>query len=119
MGLMNTVSNLGGTWPGMVSLWVVDRISSFDCLGPVNSTSIENWNEKNLRDTCKESGGVFKTTRDGYYYEVFGCILMGILWYKTFSSILDRMDEKPKKSWQVKTKKNSEYHASDNAAFSI
>ena len=32
MTLLNTVSNMGGTWPGTLSLWLVDSLTSKQCV---------------------------------------------------------------------------------------
>ncbi len=33
MTLLNTLSNLAGTWPGTMALWLVDTVSFKDCEG--------------------------------------------------------------------------------------
>ena len=33
MTLLNTVTNLAGTWPSTLSLWLVDNVSLKDCEG--------------------------------------------------------------------------------------
>ena len=33
MTLLNTVTNLAGTWPSTLSLWMVDNVSLKDCEG--------------------------------------------------------------------------------------
>lgn len=33
MTLLNTVTNLGGTWPSTLALWLVDNLSFKDCEG--------------------------------------------------------------------------------------
>ena len=33
MTLLNTITNLAGTWPGTVALWLVDAVSFKDCEG--------------------------------------------------------------------------------------
>lgn len=36
MTLLNTLSNLGGTWTGTLALWLVDVVSVKDCEGVSN-----------------------------------------------------------------------------------
>lgn len=83
MTLLNTASNLGGTWPKYFVLKGVDQLSKATCLITQSSTEIlveatECVSEPG-KNACKNIGGECITERDGYYLVSSFCILLGSL----------------------------------------
>merc|ERR1719220_1640566 len=113
MTLMNTVSNLGGSWLSTLSLYFVDKLSTFSCdFHQVNvefDGSIDNadefglpgsWNDKSLKNQCTDLGGEFKTVKDGVYPEIYISTILGIFWLALFKKYMIFMDEQPVESWR-------------------
>jgi hypothetical protein len=83
MTLLNTFTNLGGTWPKFFVLKGVDYFSEAYC--EVNEAhsellvkAIECVSEHG-KDVCSEIGGKCITERDGYYYVSAICMSFGVL----------------------------------------
>lgn len=116
MTLMNTVSNLGSSWLSTLSLYFVDKMSTFSCdfskfssenSATLNSTFSEadfqtpqSWDDKSLSETCKNLGGQFITVKDGVYPEVYISTILGVIWLAVFKKYMVFMDEQPVESWR-------------------
>lgn len=100
MTLMNTVSNLGGNWPGTVALWGIDYLTYKSCMnGTVLVSSCSLKEEQNL---CKEGGGVCETTLDGYHVETMICIAFGFLWlYCWGKKKINYVQSLPMSAWKT------------------
>ncbi|XP_049290399.1 acetyl-coenzyme A transporter 1 [Anopheles funestus] len=97
MTLLNTLSNLGGNWPTTVVLWMVDYLTWKRCS---NATDNDCANAA-LKETCSAAGGQCTITIDGYYVEIFICLLYGLLWYRWGSGKIRQLQELPLKAWRV------------------
>lgn len=83
MTLLNTATNLGGTWPKFFVLKGVDLFSGATCYITQSSTEFlveatECVSEPG-KNACKELGGECITERDGYYIVSSLCIVLGSL----------------------------------------
>lgn len=92
MTLLNTVSNLGGTWPKPLILRAVDMLTVATCSPPSSSTS---WGSKlslafssstsdvgecvteHGKNLCAQAGGECIMQRDGYYIMSAVCVTLG------------------------------------------
>ncbi|CCG81312.1 SD08430p [Taphrina deformans PYCC 5710] len=104
MTLLNTISNLGGTWPKYFVLEGVDKFTIKQCLGITEKTSSTAFNIYDSLDMerCKSLGGTVNITRDGYYIMNFVCIIVGSISFWTF--IQPRvlvLQAKSPRSWRV------------------
>lgn len=92
MTLLNTVSNLGGTWPRYFVLKLVDWFSETQCLPPTgidpnkieavlgraNATlSLGACATDAERTRCESLGGTCRTVRDGYFVTNTLCVVIG------------------------------------------
>ncbi|KDN50269.1 hypothetical protein RSAG8_01605, partial [Rhizoctonia solani AG-8 WAC10335] len=81
MTLLNTVSNLGGTWPRYFVLKGVDAFSEATCHVQKEGTEILMKATECVSDhgkaTCTDLGGTCVTERDGYYIVSWICISLG------------------------------------------
>lgn len=80
MTLLNTIANLGGSWPQPTVLWLVDKftIKTIPC-------------DKEMAYEC--------IVRDGVYPLAVAGTVVGILWLVLFGPVVKRMadtDRKPK-----------------------
>lgn len=93
MTLLNTVSNLGGTWPRYFVLRGVDTLTRASCLIPTDGkVDAEHGIALNAQECvsdhgkalCAELGGKCVTERDGYYATSSICIIIGAILLITF-----------------------------------
>lgn len=80
--LLNTVSNLGGTWPRYFVLRGVDTFTKASCLihsegGSDITVSAQECVSDHGKAVCADLGGVCRTDRDGYYITTMICIALG------------------------------------------
>ncbi|GAA6037475.1 hypothetical protein JCM8097_008206 [Rhodosporidiobolus ruineniae] len=109
MTLLNTVSNLGGTWPKFFVLKGIDAFSTAVCevkdsegLLDVVVQSRECVSEHG-KAACAELGGECLTTRDGYFYVSSLCIAAGALVLMYFVQPAARkLQSLPASAWRVK-----------------
>jgi len=108
MTLLNTVSNLGGTWPRYFVLRSVDAFTKASCLiHPEGSPDISVAAQECVSDhgmaVCAELGGVCRTERDGYYLTSSICILLGaILLIGFVQPTARKLQSLPSTAWRVK-----------------
>lgn len=80
--LLNTVSNLGGTWPKPLILRSVDTLTSAYCAIPATTkggliTRGEECISEHGKHICERAGGSCVVERDGYYIMSAGCVVLG------------------------------------------
>ncbi|KAG5680973.1 hypothetical protein PVAND_010447 [Polypedilum vanderplanki] len=118
MTLMNTISNLGGSWIQTFSLWLVDIITWKRCifsdneiLNVQNSTNISLSNntckDKIEKEQCAELGGKCFTDIDGYYIEICINVIYGIIWFYFGRKLIIHLQNLPSKDWYILTKKTT------------
>lgn len=79
MTFLNTLSNLGGTWPRYFILLAVDYFTVAPCsVNSADGHAIKCADDKH-RDQCKALGGSCNYIQDGYYYVNTACFIFGLL----------------------------------------
>lgn len=98
MTLLNTVSNLGGTWPKPLILRLVDLLTRSAC----SATGAECTSEAG-RDACAAAKGHCNIQRDGYFVMTFACMSASalLLTYHILPTIRKLMTL-PMSAWRVK-----------------
>ncbi|SCU99596.1 LANO_0F02586g1_1 [Lachancea nothofagi CBS 11611] len=94
--LLNTLSNLGGTWPRILVLWMIDHFTKYECLvsGKTSNAIIG-------QASCKAAGGQWTMVRDGYYIANSFCVLVGCALYFGFiKKRAQQLQKLPASSWQ-------------------
>jgi hypothetical protein len=98
MTLLNTVSNLGGTWPKPIILRAVDVLTVSHC----SATGLECTSEKG-KLACSSAGGQCVITRDGYYVMDAICVtLSACLLVSIILPAIKRLQALPMSAWRVK-----------------
>lgn len=87
--LLNTVSNLGNTWP---KYFVLRSIDFFTIKNQIPCNTDDD-------DPC------FEIERDGYYYVCLCCGIFGFVWILYCGTTLSSFDKIPKQSWTVSRSK--------------
>jgi len=108
MTLLNTVTNLGGNWPSTLALWMVDPLTTKQCVNS-NSTELNLCSESAEVELCTNTGGTCDVQVDGYYVECGVCFFIGMAWlllwgYKTINKLTDA----PDCDWMVVKSKTKE-----------
>ncbi|KAH9819931.1 acetyl-coenzyme A transporter 1-domain-containing protein [Melampsora americana] len=112
MTLLNTVSNLGGTWPKYFVLKGVDYFTEAYCgfenqTKSLNSTQLDFQGKECVTDlgksTCLDLNGICQTEKDGYYIMQIVCILIGAVSLALIvSPAAQRLQGLPTRAWQVR-----------------
>ncbi|GAA5865547.1 hypothetical protein JCM8547_007644 [Rhodosporidiobolus lusitaniae] len=108
MTLLNTVSNLGGTWPKYFVLKGIDGFSEAVCRvkeedGLDVVVQSRECVSEHGKAACAELGGQCLTTQDGYYWVSTLCIFMGgviLLWF--VQPAARKLQSLPASAWRVK-----------------
>ncbi|ODV94372.1 hypothetical protein PACTADRAFT_51218 [Pachysolen tannophilus NRRL Y-2460] len=113
MTTLNTLSNLGGQWPKLVVLYMIDKLTKGECISadvsavqttnPFINEPYYNCNTATLKKQCVDNGGDCISLRDGYYFTNMLCVCIGILtyflWIKKTAKYLEKL---PASAWRVK-----------------
>jgi len=103
MTLLNTVTNLGGNWPSTLALWMVDPLTTKQCMNSNSTlTTINTCSETSEVELCTSTGGTCDVQVDGYYIECAICFVVGLAWltiwgYRTINKLTDAPDS----DWMV------------------
>lgn len=98
MTTLNTLSNYGGTWPRLIILYLIDRLTLARCEGIAEPYEILAEDQKK---ECLGAGGYVSILRDGYFYTSALCISLGIIiwfWVKRKTRFLQSL---PQSAWRV------------------
>ncbi|KAG8445266.1 hypothetical protein GDO86_010156 [Hymenochirus boettgeri] len=98
MTLLNTVSNLGGNWPATVALWLVDYMTTKECVG----ASGQSCGGHEAVELCVKSGGSCVMTLDGYYVESFVCVVLGFAWWFLLGPKFKKLQDEEPSSWKCR-----------------
>ena len=80
--LLNTFSNLGGTWPKFFVMELVDYLSDKQCI--VNHSSIGSCIKQQDIMHCKQEKGNCVVLVDGFYTVAMSSVLVGLLLFIFF-----------------------------------
>lgn len=84
MTLLNTLTNLGGNWPGTFALYTVEYFNIESCPSP---------------SSCA-------TLVDGFYIQSIIAVVIGFIWYGWGKDKLLRLQRLPPTAWAVKEQKH-------------
>jgi len=111
MTTLNTLSNMGGQWPKIIVLSLIDKFSKARCIPNADSSSpndlfesqpFYNCYASDLKQQCIANGGICTMERDGYYVTNFLCIVLGlVLYYGWLRRTAMRLQSLPVGAWRV------------------
>ncbi|WBW70990.1 endomembrane system acetyl-CoA transmembrane transporter [Schizosaccharomyces osmophilus] len=104
MTILNTLSNLGGTWPQYIMLKLADWVTYSYCSTDHSLQCITD----DVKNQCVASGGqcIYKT--DGYYFtSILGIFLSILLCIITIFPIVRKLNKVPASSWHIHGKYSS------------
>lgn len=98
MTTLNTLSNYGGTWPRLIVLSLIDKLTYSRCEGenPYDILS----EEQNKQ--CVAAGGTVVIIRDGYFYTSAICITCGVIIWFLVKRKAGYLQSLPLSAWRVK-----------------
>ncbi|KAG8335653.1 hypothetical protein J6590_063128 [Homalodisca vitripennis] len=98
MTLMNTLSNLGFTWPNSLVLLLVDPLTFKQCSSDVENTCSSS-------KLTKECAGECETYLDGYYVLIAICTVFGLLWLRWAIPTVRELQNKDFEEWKVSSRR--------------
>lgn len=104
--LLNTLANLGGTWPKLMVMSAVDWFTWRQCVSPADkvfasSTALDCYGEAAVQ-TCKSLGGYCATKVDGFYIVNSFCVVLGLaLSLRVLAPLVRKLELIPRKEWLV------------------
>jgi len=107
MTLLNTVTNLGGNWPSTLALWMVDPLTTKQCMNSNSTlTTTNTCSDPSEVELCSSGGGSCDVQVDGYYLECGLCFVVGMSWLLLWGwRTINRLTDAPDSDWiVVKTK---------------
>lgn len=112
MTTLNTLSNLGGQWPKIIVLSLIDKFSKSVCIDSSNPKSTTNPFMKEefyscyaneMKALCTENGGSCVPIKDGYFTANILCIVVGlILYFGWIRKTAKHLESLPTGAWRVK-----------------
>lgn len=114
MTLLNTISNLGGTWPKYFVLEAVDHFTVSKCsMDPANAIDPLYCTDTASKALCASLNtlngetnttvsGVCETLSDGYYSVGTGCFLLGVVtFFLVIRPIIAHVESLPEVAWRL------------------
>eukprot|EP00741_Cyanophora_paradoxa_P015837 tig00020904_g15289.t1 len=80
MTLLNTLSNLGGTWPKAIVLFLIDYFTTASCRKGSEAVLLpagQVCTSGDGKDACSKAGGSCDVGRDGYFVMIVVCLVLG------------------------------------------
>ncbi|KAF8213573.1 acetyl-coenzyme A transporter 1-domain-containing protein [Mycena galopus ATCC 62051] len=107
MTLLNTFTNLGGTWPKYFVLKGVDMLSAASChakdAASELTVKVAECVSEEGKAACTDSGGECITESDGYYMVSVLCMLFGVAFLVLFIMPTARkLQALPTSAWRIK-----------------
>jgi len=104
--LVNTVSNLGSTWPRFFVLRAIDYFTIATCEVDGNSTSLTAQGVECVSEEgkalCSAAAGTCVMQRDGYYITTGICLVVGLLFIVAYViPTAKRLQALPLTKWRV------------------
>ncbi|KAJ3278156.1 hypothetical protein HK104_002597 [Borealophlyctis nickersoniae] len=107
MTLLNTLSNLGGTWPKYFILKAVDFYTDSSCTVPHANGHRNTCGTEPDTVLCKSMGGTCEIRTDGYYIVGIGCVVVGLASLVLFiKPMIEKLEALPERTWRLKKEKN-------------
>ncbi|KAJ6146445.1 hypothetical protein N7497_008427 [Penicillium chrysogenum] len=113
MTLLATVSNLGGTFPRIFVLKLVDMFTQATCLPPTIPPPADSLKDTLIttpfscalepeKNRCINGGGTCHIDRDGYYMTNILCVLIGALTFIMFiKPAAQKLQDLPLRAWRL------------------
>eukprot|EP00834_Sanchytrium_tribonematis_P005055 NODE_283_length_10814_cov_0.705460.p8 type:complete len:173 gc:universal NODE_283_length_10814_cov_0.705460:7115-6597(-) len=103
--LLNTFSNLGGTWPKFFILELVDLLSDKQCFDQ-SGLSTGHCVKPEDALNCSKSGGKCEIITDGYYTVAAASVAIGIvLYFLNIQQHITYIQKIPKSDWKISAEK--------------
>ncbi|KAJ1527726.1 hypothetical protein ONE63_007684 [Megalurothrips usitatus] len=104
MTLLNTLANMGTTWPSTLSLYIVDSLTYRMCSSPLFRGNNDCSSPSEVK-ACEAAGGVCGVQLDGYYVEMALCTVLGILWLWWAKPRIQALQTKEVQEWKVQRRR--------------
>eukprot|EP00475_Leptophrys_vorax_P013550 TRINITY_DN19921_c0_g2_i1.p1 TRINITY_DN19921_c0_g2~~TRINITY_DN19921_c0_g2_i1.p1 ORF type:complete len:300 (-),score=72.98 TRINITY_DN19921_c0_g2_i1:31-930(-) len=113
MTLVNTIANLGGTWPKFFVLYLIDSLT-------VKPTMVQEEVEQEIFEAAAAAAGATLSSssssaegsifQDGYYIVGLSCVCLGVVWFFMNYKTLLRLQSVELKVWRIADSNSLEMH---------
>jgi hypothetical protein len=108
MTLLNTLSNLGGTWPTSFILLAVDYFTDAPCSKFDLSGNSIKCSDSKSKEMCQSVGGKCNYITDGYYMVNFACFCFGLMTMVFYiKPTIKKLEGLPVRMWRLKKEKKA------------
>ncbi|GME79153.1 unnamed protein product [Ambrosiozyma monospora] len=119
MTTLNTLSNMGGQWPKIIVMFLIDKFTTARCVpvddhspleisNPFEDKEFYNCYPSDNKKLCLSNGGQCKIFQDGYYFTNMACIVIGLVLYFTWTRrTAKHLQSLPIGAWRVNREKSS------------
>ena len=95
MTFLNTLTNLGGTWPRFIIFWAADHLT---CPEPSSTAATAT----TTADTAPAVGCAWVAPgSDGFYPIAFFCVAVGVIWLALFWRRVRALERVEHKEWLI------------------
>ncbi|KAL2914411.1 hypothetical protein HK105_205978 [Polyrhizophydium stewartii] len=103
MTLLNTLSNLGGTWPKYFIFAAVDLFTDAPCsVADATSGATIKCLDEPAKERCAALGGTCEMRADGYYAVNIACVVVGLATLLFFiKPTISKLEVLPARTWRL------------------
>jgi hypothetical protein len=107
MTLLNTLSNLGGTWPKYFILLAVDYFTDAPCsMNDTFGIPIK-CSDSKAKDMCHSLNGTCSYISDGYYSVNTACFVFGLITVIFYiQPTINKLQQLPDQMWRLEKSKD-------------
>ncbi len=108
MTFLNTLTNLGGTWPRFIIFWIADHLT---CPDPATATATATATDAATAATPAPPAvgcAWVAPGTDGFYPLSFFCVAVGVLWYALFWRKVMALERVEHKNWLIAANSNEQ-----------
>jgi PAT family acetyl-CoA transporter-like MFS transporter 1 len=110
MTLFNTAMNLGSKWTGVLSLFLIPKLTFAHCVINTNASFVRIEAACVESEECANIGGTCITDYDGYVLLAILCSIVGVFWIIMLRPLIMRLEQIPQLEWRISKYGNTHLH---------
>jgi PAT family acetyl-CoA transporter-like MFS transporter 1 len=101
MTFLNALSNLSFKWTGVLSLWLLPKLTWKSCMLMQHNLPIDGSCDAHHGKECHDRGGVCITILDGYTVLMIFGFCFGLFWLYSFHTKIRQLQSLPASEWLI------------------